>query len=165
MKKLVLALVAVAALCACQKEHTPFNYRGLAFSLSVDQFVDSMIARGFAVDSVASDSGNTVVLANPAEHYRVLAAFKNQQLRNIAEYGPAASSMDKVKKYLVKQYQQAAITNDYWSYIIWHELDDDADFDKDYCKMVEDMKATDVQRMAQRLLEAKRCIEVTMLSE
>jgi zinc protease len=88
-----------------------------------------------------------------------------QQLRNIAEYGPAASSMDKVKKYLVKQYQQAAITNDYWSYIIWHELDDDADFDKDYCKMVEDMKATDVQRMAQRLLEAKRCIEVTMLSE
>ena len=70
-----------------------------------------------------------------------------------------------MKKYLVKQYDQAAITNDYWSYIIWHELDDDADFDKDYCKMVEDMKATDVQRMAQRLLEAKRCIEVTMLSE
>ena len=85
MKKLVLALVAVAALCACQKEHTPFNYRGLAFSLSVDQFVDSMIARGFAVDSVASDSGNTVVLANPAEHYRVLAAFKNQQLQAIQE--------------------------------------------------------------------------------
>ena len=85
MKKLVLALVAVAALCACQKEHTPFNYRGLAFSLSVDQFVDSMIARGFAVDSVASDSGNTVVLANPAEHYRVLAAFKNQQLLAIQE--------------------------------------------------------------------------------
>lgn len=85
MKKLVLALVAVAALCACQKEHTPFNYRGLAFSLSVDQFVDSMISRGFAVDSVASDSGNTVVLANPAEHYRVLAAFKNQQLLAIQE--------------------------------------------------------------------------------
>ena len=85
MKKLVLALVAVAALCACQKEHTPFNYRGLAFSLSVDQFVDSMIARGFAVDSVASDSGNTVVLANPAEHYRVLAAFKDQQLLAIQE--------------------------------------------------------------------------------
>ena len=97
--------------------------------------------------------------------YEELNPIIYQQLRNIAEYGPAASSMDKVKKYLVKQYQQAAITNDYWSYIIWHELDDDADFDKDYCKMVEDMKATDVQRMAQRLLEAKRCIEVTMLSE
>ena len=86
-------------------------------------------------------------------------------MANIAKYGPVASSMDKVKKYLVKQYQQAAITNDYWSYVIWHELDDDADFDKDYCKMVEEMTAEQVQRMAQHLLDAKRCIEVTMLSE
>ncbi len=88
-----------------------------------------------------------------------------QQLKNIAERGPLASSMDKVKQYLVKQYAQAAITNDYWSYIIWHELDDDTDFDRDYCKMVEQMKAEDVQRMAQKILAAQRCIEVTMLSE
>ena len=57
------------------------------------------------------------------------------------------------------------ITNDYWEYIIWHELDDDTDFDKDYCKMVEDMTAQDVQNMAKAFLQAKRCIEVTMLSE
>ena len=71
----------------------------------------------------------------------------------------------KIKRILVKQYAQVAITNDYWSYIIWHELDDDADFDRDYCKMVQEMTAEDVQRMAQQLLAAKRCIEVTMLSE
>ena len=88
-----------------------------------------------------------------------------QQLKNIADNGPLASSIDKVKQYLVKQYAQAAITNDYWSYIIWHEIDDDTDFDIDYCKMVNDMTAADVQRMAQRILAAKRCIEVTMLSE
>ena len=88
-----------------------------------------------------------------------------QQLQNIADNGPLKSSMDKVKLYLTKQYAQMAITNDYWSYIIWHELDDDVDFDLDYCKMVENMTAADVQRMAQRLLAAHRCIEVTMLSE
>lgn len=38
-------------------------------------------------------------------------------------------------------------------------------FDRDYCKLVNEVSATDVQRMAQRLLAAKRCIEVTMLSE
>ena len=86
-------------------------------------------------------------------------------MANIAKYGPLASSMDKVKKYLVKQYQQAAATNDYWSYVIWHELDDNADFDKDYCKMVEAMTPQMVQQMAQRLIDARRCIEVTMLSE
>ena len=67
--------------------------------------------------------------------------------------------------FLLRGNAQAAITNDYWSYIIWHELDDDTDFDRDYCKMVEEMKASDVQRMAQKILAAKRCIEVTMLSE
>ena len=99
------------------------------------------------------------------QRYEELNPIIYQQLENIAKYGPVASSVDKVKQYLIKQYGQAAITNDYWSYIIWHELDDDADFDKDYCKMVEDMTPAKIQRMAQRLLDAKRCIEVTMLSE
>ena len=99
------------------------------------------------------------------QRYEELNPIIYQQLEYIAKNGPVASSVDKVKQYLIKQYGQAAITNDYWSYIIWHELDDDADFDKDYCKMVEEMTPAQIQRMAQRLLDAKRCIEVTMLSE
>ena len=102
--------------------------------------------------------------ANPSR-YGELNPIIYQQLQNIADKGPAASSLKKVKEYLTKQYAQMAITNDYWSYVIWHEIDDDTDFDRDYCKLVNDVTATDVQRMAQRLLAAKRCIEVTMLSE
>ena len=99
------------------------------------------------------------------QRYDELNPIIYQQLQNIATQGPAPSSMQKIKEYLVKQYQQAAITNDYWSYVIWHELDDNVDFDLNYCQMVNEMKPEDVQRMAQRLLDAKRCIEVTMLSE
>ena len=99
------------------------------------------------------------------DRYEELNPMIYQQLQHIADNGPLASSMDKVKLYLTKQYAQMAITNDYWSYIIWHELDDETDFDRDYCKMVENMTAADVQHMAQRLLAAGRCIEVTMLSE
>ena len=99
------------------------------------------------------------------DRYEELNPIIYQQLQHIADNGPLASSMDKVKLYLTKQYAQMAITNDYWSYIIWHELDDDTDFDRDYCKMVESMTAADEQRMAQRLLASGRCIEVTMLSE
>ena len=99
------------------------------------------------------------------QRYEELNPIIYQQLEYIAKNGPVASSVDKVKQYLIKQYGQAAITNDYWSYVIWHELDDEADFDKDYCKMVEEMTPAQIQRMAQRLLDAKRCIEVTMLSE
>lgn len=86
MKKTFFALMAIVALCACSsKNSTPFNYRGLAFTMPVTQFVDSMQARGFAVDSAASDSGRTVVLASPSEKYRVLAAFQGEQLQVVQE--------------------------------------------------------------------------------
>ena len=99
------------------------------------------------------------------QRYEELNPIIYKQLENIAKYGPAESSMQKIKEYLVKQYDQAAITNDYWSYIIWHEIDDEADFDKDYKLLVQQTTAADVQQMAQKILAAKRCIEVTMLSE
>lgn len=85
MKKLLFVIIGVVALWACDKEHAPFNYRGLAMSMPVSQFVDSMMARGFAVDSAASDSGRTVVMANSAEHYRVLAAFQGEELQVVQE--------------------------------------------------------------------------------
>ena len=96
--------------------------------------------------------------------YQELNPIIYQQLKNIAEQGPAAASMDKVKQYLVKQYAQLAIDDGYWDYVIWHELDDDADFDINYCQMVEQMTPQQVQQMARRMLEARRRIEVTMLS-
>lgn len=99
------------------------------------------------------------------KRYEELNPVIYKQLLNIADHGPVASRMDKVKKYLKKQYGQMAITNDYWSYVIWHQLDDDADFDKDYCKMVDNLTASDVQKMAKELLKQNHRVEVTMLSE
>ena len=114
------------------------------------------------------DNPNTMLRisynADP-NRYDELNPIVYQQLQNIAEQGPAESSMRKIREYLLKQYQQVAITNDYWNYVIWHELDDDTDFDDGYCDMVRQMTGQEVQQVAKRLLEAKRCIEVTMLSE
>ena len=86
-------------------------------------------------------------------------------MQHIADKGPEASSMDKVRKYLLKQYDQLVITNDYWNYIIWHELEDGEDFDRDYTKLVEQITAEDVQNLARELLKQNRRVEITMLSE
>ena len=99
------------------------------------------------------------------KRYEELNPIIYKQLQNIADHGPVASSMDKVKKYLKKQYGQMAITNDYWSYVVWHQLEDDADFDKDYCKMVDALTAADVQQMAKDILKQNHRVEVTMMSE
>ena len=99
------------------------------------------------------------------DRYEELNPIVYGQIKAIADKGPEATSLAKVKEYLVKQYDQVAITNDYWNYIIWHELDDDADFDTGYKELVQGITAQDVQQMAQRLMQSGYRIEVTMLSE
>jgi hypothetical protein len=84
MKKLLFAFVALVAMASCS-ENTPFSYRGLPLSMPVAQFVDSMQTRGFAIDSAASDSGRIMVFASPAEHYRVLVAYKESRLEAVQE--------------------------------------------------------------------------------
>ena len=88
-----------------------------------------------------------------------------RQIEHIAQSGPAAASLKKVKEYLLKQYDQAVITNDYWSYVLYNQLRYGVDFDKNYKQLVEKTTAADVQRIAKNMLQSKRRIEVTMLSE
>ena len=97
--------------------------------------------------------------------YEELNPIVYQQLKHIADHGPEPTSVEKVREYLLKQYDQAVITNDYWDYIAWHQLEDDADFDAGYCDMVRQITAADIQQMAQTLLRKGQRIEVTMLSE
>ena len=124
------------------------------------------VSVGFGLDK--DDKPNTTVKisynADPTR-YEELNPIIYKQLENIANYGPQESSMKKVKEYLLKQYDQLIITNDYWDYVIWHEIEDEVDFDLDYKKLVLETTSDDVKDMARKLIDAKRCIEVTMLSE
>ena len=176
-KKMATPLANVSIFYGADVPFTPKNDLALDFlkrCLSI-AYTDSVREEkggtyGVSVDfGLEKDDHPTATLrisynADP-QRYEELNPIIYKQLQYIAEHGPAASSLQKVREYLIKQYSQAVITNDYWNYIIWHELDDDADFDRDYCKMCNDMTAQDVQRMAQQLLRSGCRIEVTMLSE
>lgn len=86
MKKLIFSLLSLLAVWACSDgRQAPFNYRGLPMNQSVTAFVGALQARGFAVDSAASDSGRTVVLSSAAEKYRVLVAFRDTALLVVQE--------------------------------------------------------------------------------
>ena len=70
MKKIFVALVALVALCACSSEQ---KNRGIPTDLPFQTFVDSLTARGFAIDSAKSDSDLTrVVMAKPGEKFRLM---------------------------------------------------------------------------------------------
>ena len=86
MKKIIVAVMALVALGACSGEQKQFAYRGLPLDLPVKAFVDSLTARGFAVDSAKSDSAfNTIVMGNPAEKYRLVLAQHDGKLVALQE--------------------------------------------------------------------------------
>ena len=86
MKKIILALMAIVALGACSGGEKELKYRGLSMALPFQTFIDSLTARGFAVDSAKTDSAFTrVVMANPNELFRLMLAQKNGQLLALQE--------------------------------------------------------------------------------
>ena len=122
--------------------------------------VDFNLVKDEAPNAILKISYN----ADPSR-YKELNPVVYQQLQSIADRGPQPASLEKVRQYLLKQYDQMAITNGYWGYVVWHQLDDNEDFDQGYCDMARQMTAADIQQMARILLQQKNRIEITMLSE
>ena len=86
MKKMMVALVAVLALCACSSEEKDLKYRGLSMALPFQTFCDSLQARGYMVDSAKTDSAWTrVVMAKDAEKYRLVIAQNNGLVQALQE--------------------------------------------------------------------------------
>jgi len=86
MKKILVAVVAFLALCACSSEPQYLTYRGLSMGMPFKAFYDSLTNRGFAIDSARSDSDLTnVVMKNPGELYHLVLAQQNDTLKMVQE--------------------------------------------------------------------------------
>jgi len=87
MKNIFVAFVAFLALCACSNgEKKALEYRGLSMGTPFKTFCDSLVARGFAIDSAKTDSDfSRVSMVNPAEKYRLMIAQHNDTIDALQE--------------------------------------------------------------------------------
>lgn len=123
---------------------------GVSAQLSKDEVPSALVKISFRTD--------------PAK-YEELIPIIYRQIQLLAEQGPRPESMDKVKKFLLKTYQQNVINNGYWDYVMYNLLRDGIDYDTNYEQLVEQLSAEDVRQAARRMLQSNRRIEVTMLPE
>ncbi len=101
---------------------------------------------------------------DPARYDELVPIVYNQ-LKIIAEKGPNATSLSKVKKYLIKQLAQNEKSNDYWNYVLYNEIYTGVDFHTGYIDMVNGITANDIKKIADDILKQNRRLEVTMKSE
>jgi hypothetical protein len=85
MKKLLMAVVAMIVLCACNSERGYLDYRGLSMGMSAKAMCDSFIERGFLIDSVTTDSGSTYALYSNTEKYRISIYYENDTINDVVE--------------------------------------------------------------------------------
>ncbi len=130
--------------------------KGGTYGVSVQSQLDNTAKpHGFVKISFRTD---------PAK-YEMLMPIIYQQIENIANNGPLASSMDKIKKYLLKAHRQSVNTNGYWDYVIYNRLHRNIDFFTGYEDLVKSLTPQDVQQIAKDILKSNRRIEITMMSE
>lgn len=130
--------------------------KGGTYGVSVDYSLDR------------NSTPNTMVRVSfqtDPDKYEMLIPIIYAQVQHIADNGPLASSMDKVKKYLAKTYEQNITHNDYWDYVMYEYLRHGIDYHTGFQDMLDSLTAADVQQVAKDLLKANRRIEVTMFSE
>jgi hypothetical protein len=84
MKKLLLAVVAVVALCACKGEREYLNFRGLSLGMSAKAMCDSLMLRGFELDTNLTDE-TTYVLYNSGELCRLDIRQHNDSIDDLLE--------------------------------------------------------------------------------
>lgn len=85
MKKLLVVLIGVVALCACQEsKRGHLSWRGLPLSLKASQFADSLAKRGFAIDTTQSTKMLSV-FTNPQEHYVLALNHYSDSITDVLE--------------------------------------------------------------------------------
>ncbi len=84
MKKMIFAFMAVIALCACKGEREYLDFRGLSLGMSAKAMCDSLLERGFALDSNLTDN-SVYVLFNNQENARVDITMHNDTISDVLE--------------------------------------------------------------------------------
>ncbi|MBR1934244.1 MAG: hypothetical protein IJ841_11255 [Prevotella sp.] len=110
MKKILLAVVAVIALCACNGEREYLNYRGMSMGTSAKAMCDSLLLQGLALDTVHSSETTYVLADTLACNFVVSIIHQNDTISDILE-------------------QYSATYNDSTSNL-WQAMHDD--FEKDF---------------------------------
>ena len=99
------------------------------------------------------------------DKYAKLIPIIYDELKAMAEKGPDANDLAKVKEYELKTYGQVQIMNNYWEYVMYNELFNGIDSDTTFKADVEALTTESIRQMAKQIFDQHRRIEVTMSSK
>lgn len=101
---------------------------------------------------------------DPARRERMTQII-NEQLDKFCQTGPSAESLQKIKEYMLKQYNQNQKENGYWMGKLLQYYQDGFDTATTYLQTVKDITGEDIRKFATDLLKQGNDIRVSMSDE
>ncbi|GHT02896.1 zinc protease [Bacteroidia bacterium] len=85
-----------------------------------------------------------------------------REVKKLIEHGPEAADFQKVKEYMLKQFQDDEKTNDYWRDVLTNAYFYDDDIHSNYRTILDALTPEDIQKLANELVVERNFIEVIM---
>ena len=104
-----------------------------------------------------------IVFETETEKAEHLNSIVHKEFKNITLEGPREEDYSKVKEFMSKRYQEQLQENNYWSSVIseYHKIGYNAY--SDYLKTLDAVAPSDIQKVANLLLDSNNSIEVIMI--
>ena len=97
--------------------------------------------------------------------YKKMLGIVHTEIQSIADNGPKAEDLEKVRLNLLKQYNENQQENSWWISTISGRYIDGLDYVSDYEKAVNSLTAADIQNIAKTLIEQNNVAEILLMPE
>ena len=89
----------------------------------------------------------------------------NDEINKLVKDGPIEADIEKAKEYMEKQYGEDIKNNGHWLMALYDEDFHGYDGDTNYIETLRSIKASEIQKLAKKLLSGKDMKEVIMVGE
>ena len=107
----------------------------------------------------------TVNLRCNPDMYEELINIIDEQFNEMAEKGPSEKELNDVKEYERKNYDRMVVTNGWWEYVRYNQVQNGIDFQKNYLAEVDALTPDSIKEFCKDLLASGNRIQVTMIPE
>ena len=104
------------------------------------------------------------VRCNPDMYQEIIPIIDNE-FQEMAQNGPTANQLNDVKEYERTNYDRLVLTNGWWEYVRYNEIQNGIDFQKNYLTEVDELTPDSIKDFCRDLLASGNRIQVTMIPE
>jgi len=120
---------------------------------------------GYISNKPVEEAGLSIYFDTDPKIYKHMLEIIHAEIKSLADNGPKADDLSKVKLNMMKQYSEDLTENSFWMNSISSYYRDGLNYVTDYQKTVESLDTTSISAVAKSLLKQNNVIQILLMPE